>query len=408
MSSSAPVVNLSMIKEAQERLKNVALHTGLSYTSSLSDICGGEVFLKMENLQRTGSFKLRGAYNKIASLTDEERAKGIIASSAGNHAQGVALAAKTYGCRATICMPKHAPISKVTATRGYGADTVLYGEFYDETYAKAVELQKEHGYTFCHPFNDPFVMAGQGTIGLEILEDMPDTEMVLVPIGGGGLISGIAAAVKSINPKIQVIGVQTQQVPSMKVSRQIGCVTTVAGGASLADGIMVKTPGDLTFDTVQRYVDDIITVDESEIAYAILFLLERVKTVAEGAGAVPVAALLHDKVPHCKGKKIAAMISGGNIDVNMMTRIINNGLIKTGRKVYFDTIIPDTPGSLCSVLQLISQSGANVLSVTHDRAQKDIEVGYSHVAFELETYNEDHIKELITALESHHYSVQVR
>ncbi len=408
MSSSAPAVNLSMIKEAQERLKNVALHTGLSYTSSLSDICGGEVFLKMENLQRTGSFKLRGAYNKIASLTDEERAKGIIASSAGNHAQGVALAAKTYGCRATICMPKHAPISKVTATRGYGADTVLYGEFYDETYAKAVELQKEHGYTFCHPFNDPFVMAGQGTIGLEILEDMPDTEMVLVPIGGGGLISGIAAAVKSINPKIQVIGVQTQQVPSMKVSRQIGCVTTVAGGASLADGIMVKTPGDLTFDTVQRYVDDIITVDESEIAYAILFLLERVKTVAEGAGAVPVAALLHDKVPHCKGKKIAAMISGGNIDVNMMTRIINNGLIKTGRKVYFDTIIPDTPGSLCSVLQLISQSGANVLSVTHDRAQKDIEVGYSHVAFELETYNEDHIKELITALESHHYSVQVR
>lgn len=408
MSLSKPAVTISMIQEARERLAKVALHTNLLYSTPLSEACGGQVYLKTENLQRTGSFKLRGAYNKIASLTPQEREKGIIASSAGNHAQGVALAAATYGCKATICMPKHAPISKVTATRSYGADTVLYGDFYDETYAKAIELQQEHGYTFCHPFDDPFVMAGQGTIGLEILDDLPDVDMIVVPIGGGGLISGIAAAAKSINPDIQIIGVQTQQVPSMKVSRQIGCVTTVPGGASLADGIMVKTPGELTFDTVQRYVDDIVTVEETEIAHAIQFLLEKVKVVAEGAGAVPTAALLHGKIPNCEGKKIAAMISGGNIDINLITRIINTGLIKTGRKVYLDTIMPDTPGSLCGVLELIAQSGANVLAVTHDRSQKDVEVGFSHVAFELETYNEQHIQSLIESLEAHHHKVQIR
>ena len=241
-------VTLQMIKEAQERLKGVAQKTGLSYSNSVSDLAGCEVYLKLENLQRTGSFKLRGAYNKVASLTPEEREKGVIAASAGNHAQGVALAASEYGCQSVICMPKHAPLSKITATRGYGANVVLYGDFFDEAAAKAVELTTEHGYTFVHPFNDPEVIAGQGTIALEIIEQLPEVDAIVAPIGGGGLISGLAVAAKNVNPKIKVIGVQTENMPSMKESIEKGQVITYNGKATLADGIAVKTPGDLTYD----------------------------------------------------------------------------------------------------------------------------------------------------------------
>lgn len=408
MSLKEQLVTLEMIQAARSRLQGVALHTGLAFTNSVSDLSHAKVYLKMENLQRTGSFKLRGAYNKIASLTDEEREKGIIASSAGNHAQGVALAANAYGINSTICMPKHAPFSKVMATRSYGADVVLYGNFYDETYARALELQKEHGYTFCHPFNDPLVIAGQGTIALEILEDMPDTDVIVVPIGGGGLISGIAVAAKSMNPKIKIIGVQTKNMPSMQESIANGKIMTVDGSSSIADGITVKTPGDITFDIVQHYVDDIITVDEAEIAGAVLLLLERGKTVAEGAGAVPVAALINEKISGCRNKKVAAMISGGNIDVNMMTRIINNGLVQSWRKVFLDTIVPDQPGALYLLLQIISESGANVLAVTHDRAQRDVEIGFSHVSLELETANEKHVHNLMRVLKQKRYDVSVK
>ena len=398
-------VTLQMVQEAQERLKGVAQNTGLSYTNSVSDLAGCDVWLKLENLQRTGSFKLRGAYNKVASLTPEEREKGVIAASAGNHAQGVALAASIYGCQSTICMPKHAPLTKVAATRGYGANVELHGDFFDEAAAKAVELTKEQGYTFVHPFNDPLVIAGQGTISLEIIEQLPDVDVIVAPIGGGGLISGLAVAAKKVNPKIKIIGVQTENMPSMKESIAQGHILTVNGKISLADGIMVKTPGDVTYELCKHYVDDIVTVNETEIAGAILLLLERVKTVAEGAGAVPVAALMNNKISGLRNKKVAALVSGGNIDVNNMTRVINSGLLRSWRKVFFETVIPDQPGELVKLLTLISESNANVLSITHERSQHGVSMGYTAVSFELETANEKHVEQLMATLKDHQYHV---
>ena len=401
-------VTLEMVQEAKERLKGVAQKTGLSYTNSVSDLAGCNVWLKLENLQRTGSFKLRGAYNKVASLTPEEREKGVIAASAGNHAQGVALAASVYGCQSTICMPKHAPLTKVAATRGYGANVVLHGDFFDEAAAKAVELTEKYGYTFVHPFNDPQVIAGQGTISLEILEDIPDIDVIVAPIGGGGLISGLAVAAKSINPKIKVIGVQTANMPSMKESIEKGAIMTVDGKASLADGITVKTPGDLTYEICQKYVDDIVTVDETEIAGAILWLIERVKTVSEGAGAVPVAALMNGKISGIRNKKVAALVSGGNIDVNKMARVINSGLLRSWRKVFFETVIPDQPGELVKLISIISDSNANILSITHERSQHNVGMGYTAVSCELETANEKHVETLLETLKDNHYHVTLK
>jgi len=406
--SSKPEVTLKMVQEAQGRLKGVAQKTGLSFTNSVSDVADCKVWLKLENLQRTGSFKLRGAYNKVASLTQEERDKGVIAASAGNHAQGVALAASVYGCQSTICMPKHAPLSKIAATRSYGANVVLFGDFFDEAAAKANELAEKNGYTFVHPFNDPLVIAGQGTIALEIIDQLPDVDAIVVPIGGGGLIAGIAAAAKSVNPKIKIIGVQTENMPSMQTSINQGKILTVEGKASLADGITVKTPGDLTFELVKKYVDDIVTVYETEIAEAILWLIERVKTVAEGAGAVPVAALMNGKITGLRNKKVAAMVSGGNIDVNQMTRIINGGLLKSWRKAYFNTVIPDRPGELVRLLSIVSESGANILSVTHERSQHGIEIGYTAVSLELETINEKHVERLMKQLKDKQYQVSIK
>ena len=401
-------VTLQMVQEAQERLKGVAQKTGLSYTNSVSKLAGCDVWLKLENLQRTGSFKLRGAYNKVASLTPEEREKGVIAASAGNHAQGVALAASVYGCQSTICMPKHAPLTKIAATRGYGANVVLHGDFFDEAAAKAVELTKKHGYTFVHPFNDPLVIAGQGTIALEIIEQLADVDAIVAPIGGGGLISGLAIAAKNVNPKIKVIGVQAANMPSMKQSIEQGKILTVNGKASLADGITVKTPGDLTYEICKKYVDDIVTVDETEIAGAILWLIERVKTVSEGAGAVPVAALMNGKISGIHNKKVAALVSGGNIDVNNMTRVINSGLLRSWRKVFFETVIPDQPGALVKLLTLISESNANVLSITHERSQHGISMGYTAVSFELETANEKHVEQLVERLKDNQYNVTLK
>lgn len=405
---STAKVTLEMVREAQARLQGVAHKTTLTHTRSISEMSGCDVFLKLENLQRTGSFKLRGAYNKVASLTPAEREKGVIAASAGNHAQGVAMAATAYGCKSTICMPAHAPLAKVAATRGYGADVVLHGDFFDEAAAKAAELAAEHGYTFVHPFNDPQVIAGQGTISLEILDDLPDVDAIVAPIGGGGLISGIAIAAKSIRPDIKIIGVQASNMPSMKVSVAAGAVTTVDGKASLADGITVKTPGDLTFDICRQYVDDIVTVDESEIATAILWLIERAKLVSEGAGAVPTAALMSGKIPSLNGKKVAALVSGGNIDVINVARIINNGLIQTWRKVYFSTIMPDKPGELVKLLQLLAQLNVNILSVTHERTQHGLSMGYTVVSLEAETANEEHVRKMMETLQQHDYQVTLK
>ncbi|WP_088186661.1 threonine ammonia-lyase [Desulfosporosinus sp. FKA] len=399
--------SLKEIQRARETLNGVICRTGLAYSNIISEMSGNSVYLKMENLQRTGSFKVRGAYNKIANLSESEKKNGVIASSAGNHAQGVALAATTFGIKSTIVMPKHAPLSKVIATRGYGANVVLSGDIYDDAYAEAKRIQAEENATFVHPFNDPLVMAGQGTIALEMLEDLPDVEVVVVPIGGGGLISGMAVAIKELNPKIKIIGVQTKNCPGMAESIAQKQVVTVDGIPTIADGIAVKTPGDLSFDICQRYVDDIVTVDEEEIASTILLLLEKVKTVAEGAGAASVAAVLN-RLSDYKNRKIAAVISGGNIDVNTMTRIINKGLVKSGRKVFFDTVISDKPGVLWQLLQLVANAGANVLAVTHSRENRDVALGCARVELELETADEEQIQTIKQLMEQRQYKVNIR
>ncbi|OAT86106.1 threonine ammonia-lyase [Desulfotomaculum copahuensis] len=401
------MITLADVQKAAKTLEGVAYKTGLVYNTTLSEMSGNHVYLKMENLQRTGSFKLRGAYNKIAGLRQEEKDKGVIASSAGNHAQGVALAATVFGIRSTIVMPKHAPLSKITATRQYGADVVLHGDIYDQAYEEAKRIQAETGATFIHPFNDPQVMAGQGTIALEILADLPDVEVVVVPIGGGGLIAGIAVALKSLRPGVKIIGVQAKNMPSMAESAARGKLITVDGTPTIADGIAVKTPGELTFEIVRRYVDDVVTVDEDEIAGAILLLLERAKAVAEGAGAAPVAAVLH-RLSGYQNRKMAVVLSGGNIDVNFLSRTIDKGLVKNGRKIFLHTIIPDKPGTLWRLLQLIAGSGANVLAVTHSRETLDVPLGSARVELELETADADQARAIRELLEEHCYRVQLQ
>lgn len=402
----ANMIGLDDIKKARKTLNNVAYNTGLVHNTTFSDMTGNFVYLKMENLQKTGSFKIRGAFNKIAHLPKKYKNKGVIAASAGNHAQGVAMAAKAYGIKATIVMPKHAPLSKIAATRGYGAEVVLYGNVYDEAYEKAKEIQEETGALFIHPFDDPEVIAGQGTIGIEILEDLPDADIIVVPVGGGGLISGMAIAAKSMKPDIKIIGVQSKNMPSMAESILKDRITTISGMPTIADGIAVKTPGKITFEIVKRYVDDIVTVDEDEIANAILLLMERAKVIAEGAGAASVAALLN-RMGKFKDKKIVALLSGGNIDVNMLSRIIDSGLVKSGRKVFINTLIPDRPGTLGILLNRLADTGANVLSVTHNRSSRDIPIGYAKVELELETTSEEHIEDIKEVLSLDNYSFVV-
>ncbi len=321
-------LTLSEVWKAQQNLKGVVRSTPLFYTDTFSEACGCRLYLKCENKQKTGSFKLRGAYNKVASLTDEEKERGVIASSAGNHAQGVAYAATAFGVKATIVMPLTAPAAKVAATKGYGAKVVQAGQIYDECYAKALEVQKETGATFLHPFDDVHVMAGQGTIGLEILEDLSETDVVVVPVGGGGLIAGVSTALKSLKPSVRVIGVQAEVIASSKASLEKGEVVTLPGAKSLADGIAVATPGTLCFKAMQKYVDEIVTVTEDEISLAIFSLMQRGKLLAEGAGATPLAALLAGKVKGIEGKNVVAMVSGGNIDITTVGKIIDKEVAK--------------------------------------------------------------------------------
>jgi len=399
-------VSLEEIKKARETLAGVVCRTELAYTNTLSDMTGNRVYLKLENQQRTGSFKLRGAYNKVANLSEAERRMGIIASSAGNHAQGTALGGTLFGIPTTIVMPKNAPLSKVKATRAYGAQVILHGSVYDEAYAEARRIQEEKQLTFIHPFNDPMVIAGQGTIALEILEDLPDVEAVVVPIGGGGLIAGIAVAIKNLRPNVKVIGVQTKNMPSMAEAIANKRIMTCNGCPTIADGIAVKTPGEITFELVQRYVDDIVTVDEEEIASTILLMMERIKTISEGAGAAAVAAVLN-RLEVFENKKIAAIVSGGNIDVNIMARIINKGLAKSGRKAIFNIVIPDKPGSLWQLLKLTAETGANVLTVTHDRETGGVALGNAAVQLELETADQDHLVAIKELMEQHQYCVKI-
>ncbi|HHY36599.1 MAG TPA: threonine ammonia-lyase [Firmicutes bacterium] len=390
-------VSLASIREAAACIKDDIHHTPLSYSRTFSELSGNMVYLKAENLQKTGSFKIRGALNKIKNLTEAEKEKGVIAISAGNHAQGVALAATTAGISSTIVMPENAPIAKVVATRGYGARVELFGNCFDDCASKARELQAETGATFIHPFDDPYVIAGQGTIGLEIMADLAEVEVVLVPVGGGGLIAGTAIALKEMNPAIEVIGVEAEGAASMKASLQQGKITTLASVKTLADGIAVKTPGRLTFEIAQKYVDAVVTVNEEEIANGILMLLERGKLIVEGAGATPIAALLNNKLP-LKGKRVVALLSGGNIDVNILAQIIERGLVKAGRRIKIITYLEDKPGQLYQLLGLLAQLGANIINIYHHREKMGIELGIAEVELDLETRDAEHSRLIINFL----------
>ena len=395
-------ISLGMILEARERLKPVVRKTDMIKSRQLEQLTGAEIYLKAECLQHTGSFKLRGAYNMISQLSDEQKACGVIASSAGNHAQGVALAAQIFGVKATIVMPAGAPLAKVAATRDLGAEVVLHGAVYDDAFNKAMELQRETGATFVHPFNDPLVIAGQGSVAVEILDVLPDVDQIVVPIGGGGLISGVAIAAKMLRPSVKIIGVQASGAPSMAQSLSEGHPVQLASASTIADGIAVKKPGDLTYDIVSKYVDEVVTVDEDEIAAAILTLLEKCKIVAEGAGAVPVAALLHKKFK-AEGK-VCCVVSGGNIDVNTLQRIVDRGLAKSGRMAKISIMLQDKPGALMQLVSVIGNAGANILSVAHDRVDNSA-LNTARVELTIETNNKEHLNSLLVQLADNGYRV---
>ncbi len=389
------MLTLDKVYHASYVLKEVVRNTDLILAPNINPEC--KVYLKPENLQVTGSFKVRGAYYKISQLSDEEKARGVIACSAGNHAQGVALAATHNGIKSLICLPDGAPISKVEATKSYGADICLVKGVYDDAYQKALELRDEKGYTFIHPFDDENVIAGQGTIGLELLNQLPEVDAVIVPVGGGGLISGVAFAIKSLNPNVKVYGVQACGAPSMVNSvkhHKIECLDSVS---TIADGIAVKEPGEHTFELCSQYVDDIVTVTDDEISSAILALIEQQKLIAEGAGAVSVAAAMFNKVP-VKGKKVICLVSGGNIDVTILSRVIKRGLLKSGRSLALTIELLDKPGQLKDVSRIIADLGANVISIHHERASESSDINGCFLRLVLETRNHEHNEAIKAAL----------
>ena len=385
------MVTLDKIYHAAFVLKQVARRTDMIHAPKLSQDC--ELYLKTENLQLTGSFKLRGAYYKISQLSEAQRAAGIIACSAGNHAQGVALAASRMGIHSVICMPDGAPISKVESTKALGAEVCLVKGAYDDAYAHACRLQQETGMTFIHPFNDDEVIAGQGTIGLEILDQLADVDAVICPIGGGGLISGVAYAIKKLNPNVKVYGVQAENAPSMAQSVERGEAVTLETVQTFADGIAVKHPGDVTFGMVRKYVDQVVTVSEDEIAAAILALIEKQKLIAEGAGAVSVAAAMFHKLP-IEGKKVVCIVSGGNIDVNILSRVITRGLVTAGRNAMLQIALEDKPGQLLGVSRIVSECGANVVSVHHERSDANMAVTSCFLTLGLETRDFEQIAQI--------------
>lgn len=392
-------VTLSDIQKARELLKNVICETELNHSISASKLLGSDVYLKFENTQRTGSFKFRGAYNKISSLTPEQKKNGVVASSAGNHAQGVALSATLAGVKSTIVMPVTAPLSKYSATKAYGAEVILKGEIYDDAYEHARMLEKEKGFTFVHPYQDEYVIAGQGTIGLEVMERLPDLDTIVVPIGGGGLISGIAIAVKALNPKTKVIGVQSDRSPGMAnlYNKQTGSLAKRV--ATIADGIAIKNPSPEIHDQfISKFVDQVVTVSDDEIAEAIVYLMERTKAVAEGSGAAAMAAAMHRGLD--LGKKCCIIVSGGNIDLNVVSKIIDRGQIVRGRLCELSVIVDDLPGNLSKLTKVIAEQRANVLEVRHDRVSKGLSLRETRIDFVLETSSLEHVERIMTALES--------
>jgi threonine dehydratase len=392
------MLKLDNIKQAQKNISKVISKTPFAYAPILSQMVGNEIYLKKENLQLTGAFKLRGAFNKIANLTADEKLNGVIAASAGNHAQGVAYSASYFDIPSTIVMPEATPMTKISGVKSYGGEVVLAGNNYDEAYEYAMKLASKLGKTFIHPFADYDVMAGQGSILLEMLEAQPDLEVIVVPIGGGGLISGIAVAAKNINPKIKIIGVTAMGAPAMFKSFKSGAIQDSIGVKTIADGIAVRDTNQTTFDIIQKYVDDIVQVDDEEIANAILYLMEKQKIVVEGAGAVGVAALMHHKIKFSSPKKVGIVVSGGNIDVTMLNLIIEKGLIKSYRKMKLIVTLIDKPGSLMKLTNILNKVRANIVSIGYDRTDVNLAFGDANVSIAVETKGLEHQEEIKKAL----------
>jgi len=397
------MLTIDRVYNAARVLKEVIRETDMIYAPNLRK--DANIYLKTENLQVTGSFKVRGSYYKISQLSEEEKSKGVIACSAGNHAQGVALAATKCGIKSLICLPEGAPISKVEATKRYGAEVCMVKGVYDDAYNKAIELRDEMGYSFIHPFDDPDVIAGQGTIGLEIMEQLPNADAVVVPVGGGGLIAGVAYTIKQINPNCKVYGVQAAGAPSMKQSVADGKIETLDKVQTIADGIAVKTPGNLTYELVNKYVDGIVTVTDDEIALAILTLLEQHKLISEGAGAVPVAAVITGKIPNIEGKNVCCLVSGGNIDVTILSRVIERGLKMSGRTASITIALSDKPGQLSDVSGIIAATGANVTSINYDSTDLDMNITDCYLRISVETRDFAHIVAIKNALKEAGFEV---
>ena len=399
------MLSLDKVYHANYVLKDVVRETDIIYSPTLSAASGCEVYLKTENLQVTGSFKVRGAYYKISQLSEEEKSHGVVACSAGNHAQGVALASKKFGIKSVICMPDGAPISKVEATKSYGAEVVLVPGVYDDAHNYSEKLREEKGYTFIHPFDDDDVIAGQATIGLEIINQLKDVDAIVVPVGGGGLISGVAFAVKSLNPRIKVYGVQAAGAPSMIQSLEHHKIEALPSVSTIADGIAVKEPGVHTFKFCEKYVDGIVSVTDDQVSAAILALIEKQKMIAEGAGAVSLAAVMFNKIPDIKGKKVVCLISGGNIDVTILSRVINRGLLMSGRQCSLTLELMDKPGQLVAVSQIIAGCGGNVTAVLHERSNEGTDVNGCYLKLQIETRNFEHIKKIKDSLKKGGFKV---
>jgi threonine dehydratase len=397
------LIDLKTIYEAHERIKNVIVKTPFSYAPRLSEESGSQVYLKKENLQVTGAFKIRGAYNKIASLTQAERDRGVIAASAGNHAQGVAMAAQMFKTRALIVMPESTPLTKINGVSYYGAEVILAGSNYDEAYAYAARYGDEHAMVFVHPFADEAVMAGQGTIALEMLECMDDLDAIVIPVGGGGLISGMASAIKALSPNIRVIGVGAAGASAMRESYEAKRVIDTLAVRTIADGIAVRDASPVTLAHILESVDEFVSVDDEEIANAILFLLERQKLVVEGAGAAGVAALLHHKLEHLRDKKVGVVLSGGNMDVTLLSIIIEKGLIKSGRKMKLTVTLVDKPGALMQLTRMLQDLNANIVHIAYDRTSTTLAYGDANVMIHLETKGEAHQSQIRALLKEHRY-----
>ena len=397
------MLDIKKIYEAKERIKDIVVDTPISFAPLLSEIAGCQVYLKKENLQITGAFKIRGAYNKIASLSEEQRSCGVVAASAGNHAQGVALSASKFDIRAVIIMPESTPLTKVNGVKHYGAEVILAGANYDEAYAYALEYGEKNKLTFVHPFEDEEVIAGQGTVALDILSTCRDLDAVIIPVGGGGLISGMAAAIKQENPNIKVIGVSAVGAPALKNSFELKRAVDSTHVRTIADGIAVRDTSEVTLAHMLESVDDFVSVDDEEIASAILFLLEKQKLVVEGAGSVGVAALLHNKLPYLKDKKVAVVLSGGNMDVTLLSVIIEKGLLKSGRKMKVTVTLVDKPGSLMRFTEILQELNANIVHIAYDRTSVSLDYGDANVTVHMETKGDEHQQEIRDVLKSEGY-----